>query len=314
MAISQRLALVEVSQHACAVGVVVFNPDIAILAPLLAAVGRDGNAVWLFLNSPLEDADIDELRAQTPHLHLLNDGENLGLGTAYNRLATAAADAGWQMLLMFDQDSSPPAGLGMHLLKSHALLVAKGERPALVGPLVISANNGSLKTPPYRRQRDVVAQGKLWPAAFVISSGSLIDLRAFDAVGGFREDFFIDAIDIEWCFRAWDRGYSCWIDNDVAMPHRLGLGIFRLSLINMHLTRQPALRLYTYVRNQVAMLTLPHVAGWWKLRILPQLAIQCVAYLVLETGTRAAVFRAFWFGVSDGMRGRLGNRRRDEFS
>lgn len=308
-------AAVSSSEGRCAVGVVLYNPDLDVLCGLIGAVSSEVDEIWLFRNSMLPEGAEARLRvACRSGLRFLNDGSNPGLGIAYNRMAEAARAAGAAELLIFDQDSSPPPGMLQRLRATRAALRAAGERPAIVGPLAVSADEGAGFKPPRTFPSAAVrAQGTAWPAEFVISSGSLLDLDAFAAVGGFREDFFIDAVDIEWCFRAWARGWSCWIESAVRMPHRLGQGTIRLPVVNMRLTRQPPSRLYTYVRNQVAMLGLPHTPRRWKLRLLPHMAVQAAVYLAASPGQRGVVLRAFRQGLADGLRGHLGAGRRGGF-
>src|ERR1700731_4138014 len=99
---------------------------------------------------------------------------------------------------------------------------------------------------------------------FLFSSGSLIDLDALAAIGPFREDFFTDGNEIEWCFRARARGFRCVMVFSEPMPHPLGLGQIRVPLLGIRLAKQPPVRLFTYARNQVAMMGLPLVPVWWK--------------------------------------------------
>lgn len=42
---------------------------------------------------------------------------------------------------------------------------------------------------------------------FIISSGALFPLHAFQTVGMFKADWFIDMIDVEWSHRARKKGY-----------------------------------------------------------------------------------------------------------
>lgn len=298
----------------CAIGVVVYHPDLGGLCNLLSIVSADGNDIWIFLNSSLTQEAQEKIRnSVTSNLVFIGEGKNQGLGVAYNRLAEAVVTAGAEMLLIFDQDSSPAPGIMSQLCVAYDALCTAGERPAVVAPLPVSADIEQFKSPRIFRKY-AKSYGSLRSAEFVISSGSLLDLKAFKQIGRFREDFFIDVIDIEWCFRSWARGYSCWIDSAVLMPHRLGQGTIRVPIVNMLLTRQSPARIYTYVRNQIVMLHLPHTPLRWKLRILPYLMIQCVIYLVAYSGVRRNIIRAFRFGVIDGLLLKLGSSRRDQFT
>jgi rhamnosyltransferase len=289
------------------VGVTAYRPNLDALVSLLTVISQGGSKIWLFLNSPLSPDQKARLRAAAPSgLQFLNDGRNLGLGVAYNQIVEAARAAGSRQLMILDQDSSPRVGIAAELCSTYELLRSTGERPAVVGPLAVSDGGEQFKPPRIFRNRTEQQCGSAWPATFVISSGSLLDLDACAEIGPFREDFFIDAIDIEWCFRSWSRGFSCWIDSAVRMPHRLGQGTIRLPLLGMHLVRQPPSRLHTYVRNQVAMLRLPHIPVSWRLRIVPYLMFQGLIYFAMCRGLRWKTVRAFASGLVDGLRFRLG--------
>src|SRR5215218_6609735 len=170
----------------------------------------------------------------------------------------------------------PSAGMVCRLEDLADELARRGEKPALIGPRPVKSTGEPLKRIRQRRSRAHCPTGVA--VEFAISSGSLIALKATAAVGPFNEDFFIDAIDIQWCSRAWDAGWSVWLAIDIPMTHRLGHGVIRLPF-GLRLTDQPpkpsegplppvdlyypktgraarpagfVLRLYTYFRNQVA--------------------------------------------------------------
>jgi len=54
---------------------------------------------------------------------ILNDGQNLGLGVAYNRIATAAKTDWRDMLLLLDQDSTPSADMATRLHETYENLL-----------------------------------------------------------------------------------------------------------------------------------------------------------------------------------------------
>jgi rhamnosyltransferase len=289
-----------------AIGIVLFRPDPVALAATLRAVAPAAEMVLLFLNAPLSAAARRVVAAHPgPAPQLLNDGTNLGLGVAYNRMAEVARGAGLGALLLLDQDSAPPAGLPAALCAMRDRLRQAGECPAAIGPLPVAAEGSGCKAPRLFPRPGLEAPEGARPLQFLISSGTLLDLEAWAAIGWFREDFFIDAIDIEWCFRAWARHFSCWMMPGQPMPHRLGQGVLRVPLLGMRLARQPPARLYTYVRNQAAMLRLPSVPLRWKCRLLPYMAVQAAVHLLASHGDRQTL-RAFLLGLLDGLRNRLG--------
>jgi len=289
--------------HRIAATIVVYRPERDLLLGLVAAIAADVERVFLFLNrrpDPALLAECTAAAAPTP-LECLGDGDNVGLGRAYNESARAAREAGCDRLLLFDEDSTPSPGMPARLA---AAFDRAGARVALIGPRPRTVDiAGGYKLPP-SVPNPAPLPPDLRDLAFLISSGSLIELTAFTEIGPFREDFFIDGIDIEWCFRARSRGFRTVMAMEEEMPHRLGRGIIRVPLLNIHFVDNTPARLLTYARNQAAMMRLPHIPGWWKARAAASIAIHLV-FSILR-GFRGREVAAIVRGLNAGLRHRLG--------
>lgn len=289
-----------------AVGVVVFNPDPDGLVRLIKAVMGDAAPLMLFLNSPLPAA-VERFisgRATCP-IERLGDGTNVGLGVAYNTVMAAAQKRDIGRVLLLDQDSEPQPGMAGALAARMKALAATGSRPAVIGPRPVTPNGRDFARPSPQPATTPVSAADCIRLDFVISSGSLVDVAAFGWIGGFRSDFFIDFIDVEWCARAEALGFSCWMSLDTPMVHRLGDGVVRLPLVAVSLTRQPAARAYTFVRNQIALMTLGHCRPRQKLRTAARLLVHtALAPMVSETPVRS--LRMMLLGWRHGLAGRLG--------
>jgi rhamnosyltransferase len=286
-------------------GIVIYHPDEANLLRLVGAVAPDVREIVIYANSAVSSQEEDRLRtaAEGTDLCVMRPDGNLGLGAAYNDLLDHATERDARFLLLLDQDSLPPPGAIPRLAARHARLAEAGEKPAIVGPRPTDWSGKPLRSPP--RQGGGGDEAQASRVQFVISSGSLVNCGAARAVGPFRADFFIDAIDVEWCMRANHRGYSIWIADDVLMAHELGRGLIRLPF-GLLLTDQPPRRLYTFLRNQLAMLRLQHVPVGHKAKTLIALPLRIAAYLGhnrFSRETRAAL----WYGLLDGSRARLGS-------
>jgi rhamnosyltransferase len=286
-------------------GIVTFHPERSRLIGLISSTASDVSRIIVFANSPLgaELKNAFSFAAKDTPVTVVSAGENVGLGKAYNRIVELARLEGAEFILLFDQDSMPSEGMARRLESLHDTLKEQGERPAVVGPTPIKASGESFKVP-HRRAHG--SQATAISVNFAISSGSLISVAAVDQVGGFNEEFFIDAIDIEWCSRAWGAGWSVWLGDGITMTHRLGNGVIHLPF-GLRLTDQPPERLYTYFRNQIVMLRLPYVSAAWKLRFIASLPARCFIYGV-RYRFAAPVITAISRGIIDGLLNRLGSR------
>jgi rhamnosyltransferase len=288
--------------HRIAAVIVVYRPEREPMLALLRAVAGDVDAVFLFLNEPLSPELLDRCAAAAAPsaLETLGTGVNVGLGRAYNEATRAALDRGCDLLLLFDEDSAPRPGMAGRLAAAFDRAAGKGRRIAAIGPQPVVAG----RPPPRSHPATDDPGADLREPSFLISSGSLIDLGALFEIGPFREDFFIDGIDVEWCFRARARGFRCAMLMSEAMPHRLGVGVISVPVLGVPLIDQNPVRLFTYARNQVAMMRLPHVPMWWKARTVALMALRVLIALIRRSPgrERAAILR----GIRAGLRLELG--------
>ncbi|MGU3592672.1 rhamnosyltransferase [Methylobacterium brachiatum] len=285
------------------IGITLFRPSPDQVDRVLAQAVSGCAGVIAFDDGGLAEADAERLTRAG--VTVLSAGRNLGIAEALNRIAAAARAAGAETLLLLDQDAEPETGLAAALLAARERLRAAAIPVAVVGPAPAPA--AGHKAPAYPPRPGAPACGALSPACapvqFLATSGSLIDLDALARIGPFRADFFIDGVELEWCFRAWSLGYGCYLARDVAIPHRVGGGVIRGFGIAM--PRQPLFRMATYLRNAVYAWRLPHVPLRWKLAQAAYLPFQAGLYWA-DSGWRLAVLLRLLGAVRDGALGRLG--------
>lgn len=283
------------------VGVTLFRPKPEHVEALVAAfAGRF--QLFAFDNGGVP-AETAALLHRSAGVHVISGGSNIGVGAALNRLAETAITHRARYLLLLDQDGEPSVALIRGLDAAMARLSQLPTPPAVVGPLQRAVPGR--KTPIYPIRRDVPPLPDLDPVAFMATSGSLLDLAAFSHIGPFREDYFIDGIELEWCFRAWANGRSCWVDRATTMAQCVGSGTIRARWLPIAIPRQPLFRMETYLRNTVYGWRLPHVPRRWKLMQMAYLPLQTVLFWA-DSGYRPAVLGRLARAVFDGLRGRLG--------
>src|SRR5579859_5229168 len=149
-------------------------------------------------------------------------------------------------------------------------------------------------------------------AESVITSGSLITLKAHAVVGPFREEFFIDYVDTEYCFRARAKGYRVIRTRKLIMRHAIGaITRHRVLWLNKWTYNHTADRRYYIARNDTVMLREygHYVLGLWALKSFGRCVRLCkriTLYEEMKLRKIIAVAQGWW----DGIRGHMGPRPR----
>lgn len=299
-----------------AAATVLYEPAAEMLDDLIPPIDADGLKFFIFLNGPVSDA-VEQRLDLMGNARILRSPVNVGLGAGLNAVIRAADSEGVSHLLLLDQDSSPQAGLCAAL---HERCEVDSGRVAAIGPVAVPPQGEAFLPMRYFRRRkampagafsseagtgsreDNAAKQNLSDVDFLPTSGSLISLAAWRAIGPFRDDYFIDGIDVEWCFRAWSRGYRCMLAEDLTMVHRWGSSD---ADGRPQILRQSDVRTYYYIRNAVNGLRLSHIPMRWKLHVSCRLAMQALVLLASRRG-RASARRLVGRAVADGWTGRLG--------
>ncbi len=226
---------------------------------------------------------------QPARVQILQDGQNKGLGCALNIGIDAARRAQAEMVILFDQDSSPDAALLRRLLDALADATrAHGERVA-IGPRLHDDAAG----PP------VPMGHTLKPLTCLPTSGMLFQLTAVRADHRFTEELFLDFVDFDWCWRLGKQGWRFFRAMDIVMPHRLGLAQRRLLGLTYHV---PApYRHYFQFRDTLRLTTRSYVPLYSKCRLAALLPLKALAYpFMLDRGAERARWMAL--GVLDALR------------
>jgi rhamnosyltransferase len=252
--------------------VVAFRPQRDQINRLIRILARECRIVYVMDNGGGHDAIAGELDS-TPVVQVVDMNGNQGIGAALNHGFRLASEAGIHYVMTFDQDSEPPPGLAARLVEAAQQLAGRGVRVGAVGPRIVDTRHANQHEHPFMRRRlgwpsAIRCSGaELIEADFLITSGCLVPLPAYQAVGGFDADLFVDFIDMEWCFRARAAGYCSFGICGAAMPHEMGLGVAGAAFGMTVLSHSPVRRYY-FARNTIRVLRLRHFSAGWKLRLL----------------------------------------------
>jgi rhamnosyltransferase len=142
----------------------------------------------------------------------------------------------------------------------------------------------------------------------VITSGSLISLDVFRVIGGFRDEFFIDCVDHEYCLRARAHGFHVMMTCKPLMEHSIGHERqHRLAWKRPLASNHPPLRQYFMTRNTV-LLAREYICKEprWVLKELWLRAKSTLIVCLLET-ERLSKIKHIVRGFSDGILRRAGS-------
>lgn len=208
---------------------VTFNPPDTLLSNLEAAAAQVDEVVIVDNGTSLPLLPYTVIR----------NGKNLGLSGALNIGMEYVEKKGFEWVLMLDQDS--------RILDTYVTTMLESAAPdvAMIGPRYLDFRSGVDVGPKPMKNGDL---------PLTMTSGSMLSVKAFKAIGGFNESLFIDYVDTEYCFRLRRMGFRIAASR-VVLSHALGdplyvrLGRYRRTSISHN-----AGRVYYITRNRWTMI------------------------------------------------------------
>jgi rhamnosyltransferase len=293
----------------CAI-VVTFNPDDELPVRLQALAREVGTVVVVDNGSRDAGPKLTRIELDCDLTVVLNP-DNYGSARALNIGIQRAVDAGFQWVLLMDQDSTAQSGMVEELLAIQSLR-PHGGRLALIAAGYDGADR---RAPRARTPAPICApleRGEPWlDVDFVITSGSLLSIEAHSNIGPFREELFIDCVDIDYCHRARALGYRVVRSRRSLMTHVIGTPTsHRFLWMQKSTTNHPPDRRYYMARNDTIMLRdYGGVSAWYvRLKSL-QRSARMIKRVLLYESMKIPKIAAILEGWYHGNRGRLGPRR-----
>lgn len=195
-------------------GIVTYNPDILRLLDNLEAIIPQVSEVLIYDNGSSNISDIELMAQELPNVSVFESQKNGGMSVALNHLCNSALFAvsssghRYRYILTLDQDSIALPNMVRNLLKH----VREG-----VGVVAPVSYNRGFPAECFESSVSVAQE-----VARANTSGSLINLAAFSACGGYNEKLFVDWVDFEFCLRLREHGYRIVASPDAYLLHDLG--------------------------------------------------------------------------------------------
>lgn len=289
----------------CAV-VVSYHPETTVLLDLLNQLDQSGCDFILIDN---HSNNIDHFKTKALGFNRCREviclPENLGQASALNEALTRIETAGYELALLFDQDSSIDDNFVPGMLTSWNLgqQIARGT-VAAIGPRLIEPR--SKRRMPFRTFRSLIErsetvaepQSRLIDTAFLITSGCLLAVGLLPRIGLMRSDYFIDNVDLEWCFRAKALGYQLFGTELATLHHRIGEDSDNVLVRRGVIVQHSALRYYYSSRNRIHLHKQPYTPWIWRTKDIVRFVLKST-YLLITSGDRHSIWTNLRRAVRD---------------
>lgn len=174
------------------------------------------------------------LQIKIPHT-IQHHPDNIGIGGGLNIAIQWAIHNNFNFLWAFDQDSQPNPDTLKNLLSDYQLLQQKNIPVGIISPTIIDAQTGIILPNDLNKKYRLKSYSpeltpspftyyaeKLYQCDVVITSGSLINLKAAKNIPLPNPDLFIDGVDWEYCLDMKKHGYHICVSEKTTMQHNFG--------------------------------------------------------------------------------------------
>lgn len=289
--------------------VVAYYPVLEAMNDLLLATYTQVDSVVLVDNTPQPEIGLRSQYQESDQLHIISLRDNMGIAYAHNIGIEWAHKQGADYVLLLDQDSVPNPDMVKKLLANLQCNEAVNLNVAAAGPAYEDPRTGiksyfmvSKYGIPYRfKPKNNTESTSLLSVQFLISSGSLIPLKALIDLGGKRSHYFIDHVDTEWCLRARAKGYILLGNQNALMHHSLGDEVKRIWLFYMRsVAYHCPLRDYYMFRNTLLLLQDVKMSIVFQVFLLLRL-LQFASYFLIFARHRRERLRCMILGLRHGI-------------
>lgn len=185
-------------------GIVIYNPDIKRLLENINHILPQVDILFLIFNSNIDiNLDYD----LTSKVKIVDNKSNKGIAFALNQIINLADEVKAEWCLLLDQDSIVPDNI-INAFENYT----NKKNIGIICPKIIDFRTNVLQN----------TKKGIRTIKLCITSGSYINIEICKKINGFRNDFFIDYVDWEYCARLNESGYSCLEVSNIILNHELG--------------------------------------------------------------------------------------------
>lgn len=166
-----------------------------------------------------------------------HNGQNEGIAQRLNQACQLAIAAQQEWLLTMDQDSS----FEQSMMEKYLIAIQQYPEKEKVAMFGVKYDTKLIHT-----GKDIES------VDFLITSGSIVNIKNYKQVGGFDTNLFIDEVDLDYCYNAIVKKLLIIKFSNILLQHNLGHAEIKHSLKNWKKTERifhSPIRIYYMVRN-----------------------------------------------------------------
>ena len=282
--------------NTCAI-IVAYCPDAHFPDRLEKVVAQFSLTIIVDNASSDPSAKMLRILSATPNVVLLTNTSNLGIAAALNQGLMLALERDFEWGLTLDQDTLVYPDLRDTL----STIYVNND----MGDIIAGGNYWNV----HRRKNFIsCSPGKAAvERTTLITSGTLLSIALVKRIGGFREDYFIDSVDHEFCLRARAHGCRILMCCKPVMSQSIGVAKEQNGWISgLASFNHSPFRKYFIARNATATIKSYFFREpAWAVRQVCRLVFDFASILLLEHDKGKKV-QAFLVGLAHGVIGKMG--------
>ena len=293
--------------QSCAI-IVTYNPDITALLELSSQLKKESDFIIVDNGTQGISSIVESITVYEKCRAVICLEKNEGLARALNIGITWAQEQNYDFVFLFDQDSSLCDLYVQRMIdaffdaseKTVSNIAAIG--PRIINPQTMRQTSFKLFSKfIFRSDRKLTGSSSHYIADFLITSGTLLYLDALASIGTMKESYFIDNIDLEWCFRAKSKGYELIGTDEAVLYHAIGERssnpLVRAGIMAQHNPQ----RSYFSSRNRVHLYSVDYSPAGWKCRDVCRFILKAT-WLLITSKERKDYYRNILSGIKDAKR------------
>lgn len=198
--------------------------------------------LYAFDNSTKKNGELENKLKEMDKVCFIDGKGNRGLSKAINVVARMAIKQGYRWLITFDQDSVAHQNM-ISQMKDFISSYQEIDTIGMIGPTI---KTSLLK---FKEVSNSISFNE-----WVIQSGALHNLVAYQKLTGYDENLFIDQVDIEYCIRLRENGYKIVKINHAVLLHNTlddKVTLIKKKDRNLFANKYSPIRYYYFIRNNL---------------------------------------------------------------